>query len=64
MKTLENFQEKICSSHLRKLPDYSLQPTTGLKPPLQILLWKCPEGKGCSKISKLQKAFAKLSLLL
>ena len=49
LKTLENIQENICSSRLMKLHDYSLQPTTGLKPPLQILFWECLEGK-CSKI--------------
>ena len=35
-----------------KLHDYSLQPTTGIKPPLQILFWKCSEGNRCSKIQK------------
>ena len=37
-KTLGNFQGNICSSHLMKLHDYSLEPAAGLKPPLQILL--------------------------
>ena len=32
-----------------------LQPTIGLKPPLQILVWKCSEKKRCSKISKIPK---------
>ena len=48
-----------------KLYDYSLQPTTGLKPPLEIRLWKSSEGKGYSKISKTpKKTFAKHSLCL
>ena len=59
VKTLENIQENICSSHLTKLHNYSLQPTTGLKPPLQILFWKCSEGKGCSKILKISKHLCK-----
>ena len=42
-----------------KLPDYSLQLTTGLKPPLQIFFWKCLEGKGCSKISEIPKNLCK-----
>ena len=41
-----------------KLQDYSLQPT-GLKPSLQILLWKCTGGKGCSKILKTPKNLCK-----
>ena len=56
-KTLGNFQGNICSLHLIKLHDYSLEPATGLKPPLQILLWGCLAGKGCSKISKTPKNF-------
>ena len=47
-----------------KLYYYRLQATTGLKPPLQILFWKSSKGKGCSKILKIQKTFAKSSLLL
>ena len=35
-----------------KLHDYRLQPTTGLKPQLQIFFWKCSEGNRCSKIQK------------
>ena len=56
-KTLGNFQGNICSSHLMKLHDYSLEPAAGLKPPLQILLWRCLEGNRCSKISKTPKNF-------
>ena len=55
----ENTQENICSSHLMKLHDYSLQPTAALKPLLQMLFWKCSEGKGCSKISKTPKNLCK-----
>ena len=58
-KSLENIQENICSSHLTKLHDYNLQPTTGLTPPLQILFWKCSEGKGCSKVLKTPKNLSK-----
>ena len=39
--------------------DYILQPATGLKPPLQVLFWKCSEEKGCSKISKIPKTICK-----
>ena len=42
-----------------KLHDYGLHPTTGLKPPLQILFWKCSKGKGSSKISKTTNNFGK-----
>ena len=42
-----------------KLHDYSLQPTTGLKPPLQILFWECSKGKGCPKILKIPKNLCK-----
>ena len=35
-----------------KMHDYSLQPTTGLKRPLQILFKKNSEGKECLKILK------------
>ena len=57
---MENIQENVCSSHLRKLHGYSLQPTPGLKLPLQILFEKCSEGKGCSKILKIPKNFCKI----
>ena len=36
-----------------KLVDYSLQPTTRLKAPQQILFWTCREKKECFKISKM-----------
>ena len=42
-----------------KLHGYNLQPTTGLKPPLQILFWKLSGGKGCCKISKIPKNLSK-----
>ena len=46
-------------THLMKLQDYSLQPITGLKPALQVLFWKCSEGKGCSKILKTPRNLSK-----
>ena len=47
----------VVISLLIKLQDYSLGPTIGLKPPLQILAWKCSEKKRCSKISKTRKEY-------
>ena len=38
-----------------KLHNYSLQPTTGLKPPLQILSGSVQKGKDVLKFPKLQK---------
>ena len=38
-----------------KLRYYSLQPTTGIKVPPQILLWKSSKKQRCSKISKILK---------
>ena len=35
--------------------DYSLQPTSGLKPPLQVLSWIYSERKGCYQLSKIIK---------
>ena len=42
-------------SLLMKFHDYNLQPTTRLKTSRNILFWKCPKRKGCSKISKILK---------
>ena len=50
------------SSLLIKLQDYSIQSTIGLKPPLQILVWKCWEKQRYSKFKNSKKTFAKLPL--
>ena len=55
-KTLENIQKMYVVKFIfHKLHGYSLQPTTGLKPPLQILFWKYSERKECSKDSKIPR---------
>ena len=39
--------------------DYSILPTTGLKPLLQILFWKCSERKNILEFLKFHKSLCK-----